>query len=263
MQSAEHTQTTDFRAIGGVLRLVLAVVLLIGMSYGADWLLRAENYPVRHLYFEGPFKRVAHAELEAAVLDAVRGNFFLIDLDNVQRRLETVPWVHTVSVRRRFPQDIEVQFTEQMLVARWGADAWVNTSGDVVRLPDADLPIDAPRFNGPEGTAAIVLSAYQTFRDALVGADLEIASLQLTQRRSWYVDLRTLSSGRPAMALVLDDDQPRARLERFARVYEATLASQADAIQQIDLRYTNGFAVEWRSGRAPARVAAVAPRNEG
>lgn len=255
---------TDFRAIGGALRLILALVLLLGASYGADWLLRAENFPVRNLYFEGPFKRVTHGDLERAVLDSVQGNFFLVDLNVVRARLETVPWVHRVSVRRRFPQHIHIEFGEQQLVARWGADAFVNTSGEVVRLAGEGLPTELPRLEGPEGTAAQVYAAYEEFRAALSGSETYMTSLRLTPRRSWEIELAAGPGTAPLM-LVLHHDRPRTRLERFARVYGGTLARQAGAIKQVDLRYTNGFAVEWRNGHgAGARVAgAEMPGNEG
>lgn len=254
----------DHLAIAVVLRLVVAAVMLVGFSYGADWMLRTENFPVHQVYFEGPFKHVTHPQLEGAILDRVRGNFFLVDLDGVRQRLEALPWVHRVSVRRSFPQDLHVQFTEQRLAARWGESAWVNTSGDVVRVSGSELPADLPRLVGPEGTAAQVLAAYQDFGATLAAHGLRLTGLTLTPRRSWRLDIEGAGAAVP-LALVLDQEQTQQRLERFARVYAATLAQQAVGIKQVDLRYTNGFAVEWRNGReGGAKIAgAVAPRNEG
>lgn len=250
------------RPIWMVLRIVGALALLIVLSYSIDWLLRAENVPVGSVYFEGPFKRVSHKQLESVVLENVRGNFFLVDLATMRQRLESVPWVHRVSVRRQFPNDIAIQFTEQQLVAHWNADAWVNTSGEVARVTGADLPTGLPQLAGPEGTAAHVLAAHQQFSMVLQPLGLRIAGLSLTPRRSWQLEVA--GAEKTPLMLVLDHDQPRARLERFARTYGATLTAQAAAIKRVDLRYTNGFAVEWRDRRSGAQVAgAVAPRNEG
>ncbi len=147
---------TERKSFWAVLRLIVALTMLVGISYSADWMLRTENFPVRNIRFEGPFERVTHAELEGVVLDLVRGNFFLVDLDAVRQRVEALPWVHRAEVRRRFPQDIAVQFTEERLAARWPGGAWVNTSGEVVRVTGADLPSDLPRLAGPDGTSAQV-----------------------------------------------------------------------------------------------------------
>jgi cell division protein FtsQ len=36
-------------------------------------------------------------------------------------------------------------------------------------------------------------------------------------------------------------------MQRFARLYKATFANRIEQIKQIDMRYTNGFAVKWRA----------------
>lgn len=260
MRRAEATARRPDRGplMTGLL-LLLGLALLVGISHGIDWALRAQNFPVASVRFEGPFRHVTHRELEAAVLPLARGNFFLVDLDAVKRRVEEIPWVHRVSVRRAFPQDLHVQFAEQRVVARWGEDAWLNASGEVVRVRDVD-PSALPRLEGPDGTAVQVLAAYGDFRRALDGMGLSVAGASLTARRSWRLDLE--GPGDLHLTLVLDHEQPLKRLARFARFYDTTLAPQADAIRLVDLRYTNGFAVEWR--REGMRLAgATASRNEG
>src|ERR1051325_11134936 len=137
--------------VWAAVRLIIALGSLVAISYAVDWMLRAENFPVRNVRFEGPFEHVTHAELDGAVLGLVRGNFFLVDLDAVRERIEALPWVYRTEVRRRFPQDISIQFTEERLAARWSEDAWLNNSGGVVRVTGADLPADLPRLSGPDG----------------------------------------------------------------------------------------------------------------
>jgi cell division protein FtsQ len=178
--------------------------------------------------------------------------------------LEAVPWVHRVSVRRRFPQDIEIEFTEQALGARWTEGAWVNTSGEVVRVPGPGLPMELPRLEGPEGTAAQVWSAFGEFRQALVGTALIVTSVRLTPRRHWELELKKTTGTPATVILVLDQEQPHTRLERFVRAYGETFATRAASIKKIDLRYTNGFAVEWRNTRVGnADVPGASIPNEG
>lgn len=244
-------------------RLTLALLFLAVFSYGADWMLRAQNFPVRNVRFEGPFERVTPRELEAAVLDRVRGNFFLVDLEAVRTRVEALPWVREASVSRRLPRDLSVKFSEQRLVARWGEDAWVNAGGEVVRLDGAATPEGLPRLSGPEGSAAQVWSAYAGFHAALAPAGLRLTGVALAPRHSWRLEARTTEGER--LTLVLDDTAPRRRLARFARVYPAALAARAAGVERVDLRYTNGFAVEWRGrGDGTARIAGAAgSRDEG
>lgn len=244
-------------------RAALALFLLAGAAFAADWVLRAENFPVRQVRFEGPFAHVEPAELEAAVLPLVRGNFFLVDLAAVRERVESLPWVRRASVSRRLPQDIAIEFSEQRLVARWGEDAWLNQEGEIVHLP-VDPGLDGlPRLTGPDGAAAQVYAAYASFRALLAPLGLELAGVELAPRRSWQLALTSAAGAR--LTLVLDDAEPRARLARFARAFPGVLAARVASVRRIDLRYTNGFAVEWggRGGATPRLAGAAGPRGEG
>ena len=255
------------------IRLVLGVVMLVGGALAVDWLLRVENYPVTSVRFEGPFRQVQREQLEAAVMGLVRGNFFLVDLDTVKRRVEDIPWVHRASVRRTLPSEIAVSFSEQKLVARWGARDWVNASGEVVQVPAAELPDGAPTLAGPDGTSAQVLNAYRAFSAALNANTLRVRALTLTPRGSWRIEMETGADVAKRMFIVmLDHEQPGRRLERFGRIYARTLETAVADVRAVDLRYTNGFSVEWRSreaaaralGAPPARVtASLAGENEG
>ncbi len=236
-----------------VLLFSLLFVLLV-LAFGIDWLLRTDNFPVRHVRFEGEFKHVTQQQLQDAVMNVVHGNFFLLDLDRIKARVESLPWVYKASVRRQWPQDVYVRFTEQQLTARWDDGAFLNQAGDVVHVGGKDLPTGLPQLEGPDGTGLQVLNHYKSFGQILAAAGLQLERVTLTTRRSWRL---VLTDG---MVIVIDREQPGYKLARFARVYAKTLVAFGSDIKQVDLRYTNGFAVEQGSGRsagsraAPGRV---------
>ncbi len=241
--SREAAEGMDlFRAAALALSLLL---LLVTFVFGVDWFLRSDNFPVHQVRFEGGFKHVKQQQLEAAVIDVVRANFFLLNLDAVKTRVESVPWVYRAAVRRQWPQDIYVSFTEQQLAARWGDAAWLNLAGDVVHVGNDGVEGHFPRLEGPEGTGLQMLTQYKSLSRILTTVGLSLDRLTLTPRRTWRL---VLSNG---MVVILDRDQFEHKLERFVRVYKPSLAYMAENIKQVDLRYTNGFAVEWADGRAP------------
>jgi len=217
--------------------------VLLALAFGTDRLLRTDNFPVRNVRFEGEFKHVTQQELQSAVMNVVHGNFFLLNLDAVKARVESLPWVYKASVRRQWPQDVYVRFTEQQLAAYWGEGAFLNQAGDVVRVKTDDLPAEFPRLEGPEGTGTQVLEHYKSLGRILAAAGLKLERISLTPRRTWRLGL---SNG---MAIVLDQKQPERKLERFARVYVQSFALLASDIQRVELRYTNGFSVEQAGGR--------------
>jgi len=229
---------------------VLLFSLLLGMlvlALSTDHMLRTDHFPVRNVLFEGEFKHVSQAELQAVVLPVVRGNFFLLNLEEVKTRVESVPWVYRASVRRQWLQDIHVQFTEQQLVARWDNNAYLNQAGDVVRVTLKDASPSMPQLSGPEGSGSRVLEHYKKLGQILAVVGLKLEHLQLTERRVWRLTVSRNLAGNPQlgdkMEIVLNRDDPGEKLERFARVYAQALRAQNVGIVQVDLRYANGFAV--------------------
>lgn len=237
----------------GVLALVTLLLLLV------DYVLRPETFPVRNMSFEGEFQQVDQQALADAVMDTVRGNFFLLHLDAVRERARRVPWVHEVSVRRRWPDGVHIRFTEQQLAARWGKSGWVNVQGEYVDLRGQEGPLDLPQFFGPEGMQARLLEHYQKLNEILAPAQLQISALTLTDRHSWNI---VLDNG---LLLTLGREAPEPKVERFARVYPRALAAQGARAKRVDLRYTNGFSVEWthRSGAPRAGEIMATGLNEG
>jgi len=233
------------------------VVLLAGLLAGIaflttiDRLLAPDALTVRQVRFEGEFRRVAEAELGAAVRSIVNRNFLLLDLDAIKQRIEKLPWVYRASVRRAWPRDLHVEFIEQQIVARWGDREWVNHAGEAVTLPaGTELPKDMPRLHGPDGTSAAVLNHYQQLAPIFAAQGLLLERLMLTPRRSWQIavqDVRTHSR----FTLVLDRFDAVQKAERFARSYAQMLASRVAEIRQVDLRYANGFAVQWQKMTQP------------
>jgi cell division protein FtsQ len=279
--------------------LFALLFVLLTLAFGADWLLRTDNFTVRHVRFEGEFKHVTQQELQAAVMNVVHGNFFLLNLDAVKARVESLPWVYKASVWRQWPQDVYVRFTEQQLAAYWSGGAILNQAGDVVRVKADDLPAEFPRLEGPEGTGAQVLEHYKSLGRILAAAGLKLERITLTPRRTWRLvvtngdvhgrtsvgrsqlpasrDISTSlygTGGRmpgATITIVLDREQPERKLERFARVYAQSLALLASDIRQVDLRYANGFSVEQVGGQtaghhdAPGRtsIGRAAVANKG
>jgi cell division protein FtsQ len=228
---------------------VLAFATLVLL--GTDTVLRPESFPVRSLSFEGEFRQVDQEMLAAAVMDSVRGNFFLLDLDAIRARARNVPWVHAVTVRRRWPDGVHIRFSEQQLVARWGKSGWVNVQGEYVNLQGHEGPAGLPLLSGPEGLQARVLGHYRKLNAILAPVQLQVAMLTLTDRHSWNIVLHN------GLVLTLGREEPESKVERFARVYPRSLAAWAAGVKRVDLRYTNGFSVEWADRTGAPRTSEI------
>jgi len=237
----------------GVLALATLVLLAV------DTLLRPESFAVRSLSFEGEFQHVDQKTLTAAVMDSVRGNFYLLNLEAIRERARTVPWIHEVTVRRRWPDGVLIRFSEQQLVARWGKSGWVNAQGEYVDLQGRKGPDGLPLLIGPEGLQARVLEHYRKLNEILASAQLHVAALTLTDRHSWKIELHN------GLVLTLGREEPEPKVERFARIYPRALSAQVGRVKRVDLRYTNGFSVEWvnRAGAPRSSDIMATGLNEG
>ncbi len=203
---------------------------------GAWMLLRSELFPVREVVVVSSVQRTAKAEIQAAVRDRIGGNFFAVSLAEVRAALEKLPWVRGASVRRVWPDRLEVSLEEHVALARWGDDALINTHGErFFGKADRALPL----FVGPAGSEGEVARRYARFAQiaAPLGASLE--RVVLTPRFAWQL---RLDSGLNIM-LGRDAEAAEARLRRFVGVYDSTLKTMNRRHEYVDLRYPNGFAL--------------------
>jgi len=233
----------------GIIRRIVGWLLLFLMLAGlllfVDWLFRSKTFPVHEIIFEGEFKNVSRTVLEKAIVGNVSGNYLMTDLNEIKHQVEMVPWVYQVSVRRKWPSGIYISFVEQEIVARWGESDWLNHYGQRVVLdvkPGATESM--PYLHGPEGTSATVYETYQQFSRMVKAAGLEINRLVYSDRRNW--ELR-FDNG---ISVILAKTDPDYFLARFVGIYPHVLAQHATLIKQVDLRYTNGFAVAWINAQA-------------
>ncbi len=218
----------------------LAALAIVALAWGAlSWLVRQPVFDVREVVVVTPLTRADAAQLEAVIRGELRGTFFTMNLDRAKATIGRVAWVRSVSLRRQWPRRLEVDIDEHVPLARWNDGMLVDVGGDVFA---ADFAGELPRFEGPEGRAAEVAARFREWRGTLAPLGLSPAEVKLSARGSWRV--RAVGGAAP-LDIELGRDDPSARLARFAAVFARTLGvlgRNGTAVEQVDLRYRNGFA---------------------
>jgi cell division protein FtsQ len=242
----------QLNAIATGLALIAAVLLLWG---ALAWVARQPSFAFREVAVRDPLERVSAAHLEAVVRDELEGTFFTMDLDRARASLVRVPWVRSVALRRQWPRRLEIIVDEHVPFARWSGAGLVNTHGEVFV---ADYDGELPQFDGPEGRAAEVMARFREWRDALAPLALKLEGIRLSPRGAWHLAARNAAG---ALAIELGREDPSARLAHFVAAYQRTIGALARAgthVEQVDLRYRNGFAarVPGFRERAPGKRAA-------
>jgi len=166
----------------------------------------------------------------------------------VRERLEAVPWVRSVEVRREWPNRLEARVEEHVALARWGEKDLVNTFGEVFAAPSSAR---LPALAGPPGTSREVASRYAGFRDRLAPLGLDLTHVTLSGRYAWQLKMDTPASRGLTVELGREQlkDPLDARLARFVEAWPKTLGRLDRRLDYVDLRYPNGFAL-----RAPDLV---------
>ena len=234
------------------MRPVLAIVLrgaaaaavagigLAGAWMARDWL--AER-PLAGVVFTGETARVPAEGLDRLAARLAGRPAGEVALAEVREAVKRLPWVRDCTVRRRFPDTLEVAIEAHAPLARWDDTRLVSDRGEVFTAVFAG---DLPRFEGPEAGAADMARAWPSLRDAAAPLGSPVKALRLDARRAWKV---TLGSG---LTIELGRGEAAARLSRFAAAWPAISAGVAPT--HADLRYPNGFAL-----RVPAAPAPKAP----
>ena len=210
----------------------LSVVLML---YGLLFVLvHLPIFPIREVKVTGAIEHVNRKQVQLIVAQHLKGNFFTLDLVKTRDAFEKLPWARSVSVRRRWPDALNVEIEEHKALARWGDIALVNTHGELFHAAlDASLPL----FYGPGDGVKEVTKQYADFSKILNKADIKIAQVTLSPRRAWEIKTDknlVISLGRLEMTT---------RLNKFAVVYASVLSHLNADIKYADLRYPNGFAV--------------------
>jgi cell division protein FtsQ len=233
-------------AAGALVALVLVAALCTGLLV----LARSQMFPLRDLSVSGTLAHTSRDDIQRA-LGGFGGNFFAADLGALRSKLEALPWVRRVELRRVWPDQLEARLEEHVALARWGDAGLVNTFGEPYRGQlAADVAAQLPLFLGPPRTEREIARRYRRFADLLHPLEESPERVVLTQRHAWQ--LRT--SGGLQLELGRDGAEPvEARLARFVAGHGATLGrlnKRADSgLRHVDLRYPNGFVLrvpEWR-----------------
>jgi len=209
-----------------------------------------ESAPVTSIVVSGEMPYSQRSDIISAIEQIDMGNFFQVDVNEVQNNVLTLPWVYSVAVRKQWPNELKIYVVDQTPVALWNEDFLINQLGHVFQADISRVKHYLPNFYGPEGSELLALENYRDLNELLDFKSLAIDELVLSERFSW---LLTLNDG---VTLNLGREERVERIQRFMDVYprikaqlKAKIITEKDknqAVDYIDLRYDTGLAVGWK-----------------
>lgn len=237
----------------------LLLLIAFGLAIYAGWkiLISAPVFNFKHIIVTGQVEHVTRSQVAAAVKTSISSNFFGQKLENIQNSFQKLPWIHSVSVRRVWPDTIYVDVVEHVVYARWGESGLMNQYGELFDgATDADLPV----LYGPPGSEREVKKRFEEFNKALTRVNVRIRQLELSPRYAWTLTLTTgekVRLGREERPGVVQN-----RLAHFAAVYPRLATRYGRKLDTVDMRYPNGFTVKVKSAANESARTVTTTRNE-
>lgn len=223
---------------------MLFSILLVSVYFATQHLLPVLNQPIEQVDVKGNLNYVSQREVQKRLEPYLVDKFLEVDLVAINEELKNMPWVEHAEVRRVWPNRIEILIKEQLPVARWGQEFLLNTEGQTFAAPDIEAYQHLPQLFGPLRATKTVMNQYHNLSQMLRPLGFEIANLEMREQGSWVITTKQ------ELKILLGRDHLVEKMRRFSIVFEKALKQDVAKIKQIDLRYSNGVAVQWHEEQA-------------
>ncbi len=231
---------------------VLVALAVVGQTVWS-FMKRSPVFALRHIEITSPLTRTNAVAVRSVAAPKVAGNFFTIDMAQARAAFEAVPWVRRASVRRVWPNGLQVSIEEHRATAVWDGgendDRLVNEYGELFDANLADVEDDnLPTLAGPDGSSRQVLALHQRLLPLVAQLDTSIEALRQSRRGSWSLELASGASmelGRGSDAG--DPAEVVERTARFVRTFaEVSTRLNHPTLQHVDMRHGSGYALRFQ-----------------
>ena len=224
----------------GTIATLLGALGIVIVAYQAS--ARILDRPIQSVEIRGPMQRVSALQIEDAIDDELSQGFFGANLSAMQQKIARLDWIDGANVARRWPGRIVITFGEQVPAAQWGDAGLLNTRGELFVSAANHVPAELPKLSGPPDQSALVARRYLEIRNHLIPLGMDVRELQLDKRGSWRL---TLQNG---VEVRLGRRDVQERTDLFFDVVADIVSSRENAIEFVDMRYSNGFTIGWKPG---------------
>lgn len=214
--------------------LVFAVVAAVPfMLPNEQWL------PIEKINLSGDFRQLDINTI-GNQLEAYQGNSFLsVDIQAIQKNVARQPWVKSVSVRRIWPNQLQVTFQEKVAVARWDKNHLLSNQA-VIFKADSRAFNHLPLINGYSGQTQALLQRFGEMQKSFARHGISISEMREDSKGALSLVMNK------QLRVRLGSEKNDVKIRNFLAVYQQQIKPRANNIKHIDFRYSNGFAIGWR-----------------
>lgn len=218
----------------------LFLIIILLSFYHLNSMDKANRFPIHSVKVYG-IQNVDRQEIEKLIKPLVQHGFFSLDVEGVKDRLLQLPWVSKTVVRRVWPNQLVIAIAEKKPLATWNDTSLLSLSGELFQPAPETIPTGLPRLKGPDGEQIQLMQYYAHVNQILQPLHAKIASLELTPDMVWML---TLNNG---IKMTIGYKEILTRLQHFVKVYPKIIGDRIQQVEYVDLRYSNGLAVRWKT----------------
>lgn len=243
-----NKQVTDLlknlERLGGIksswIFLSMLLMMLVSVSMYSLSFFKTEM-PIQHVFVKGDFYQIDKQELENALAPLVGSSYIDVDIKTIKTSLMNFAWVQSVEVRKIWPASLEVSVVENQAIATWGEHGFVNEFGKVFKPErvNKELLVGIPDLNGLDKQSDLVLATYVQLSELSRRSNLKIVQFSLFGSNYWKLSFDQGSE------VLLAKGRELQSLNTFLEVYQQSLKNSQQQVVRVDMRYNNGFSVEF------------------
>jgi cell division protein FtsQ len=233
--------------IGVIGLLLLGLVGIVGYEAVTKWHIKllpikSVSMPLKYVRTEGVFQYLSKNELQTVLQPLVLTGFFDVDMQAIHVAVASLPWVDTVTVKRIWPDAIDIKVSERKPYARWGKNSLITEQGVIFTPKNTDQFQNMTVLMGPESQEVRTLEIMKGIKTALADQSMELAEFSVNDRWAWKIKSAT------GLEILLGRNEQLKKLQRFLKTLTVLKQEQVEQIAVVDLRYPNGYAVSWKPG---------------
>lgn len=232
-----------FASIWRYSRFTLRILGLFSLFFipymGWQYLSMNNVFPIQKVVVHSDEQYLVGEHKQALLNELLGQNIISYDLDAHRDHLSKHPWIKSVEVRRKLPDEVTLVIEERRPVAIWNDLYLIEADGTIF---EPKLMPSQPMINlqGNVEQKDKLLDGMGIIEKEIGSLGLRVEKIILDYRGAWTIVLEN------DVELYLGAKFFEERLRRFVMHYPSSIRSKIDNIIAIDFRYDHGYALKWK-----------------
>lgn len=222
--------------------ITLTVVLFVAIFFVVS----------NRIYNSQPAKVVVNVKnLDAAQYETLNkvmgkkeaGSFFTAELPELKDSAMQQDWISQVDIERKWGEGIVITALPREAIARFGSEHLIDSQGKVYK-PVSESELLQPgliMLQGDADQSTLIMQQMQQVNQWFAPLEIQVEDLVLTPRMTWAIKFNN------GMRIIVDNEHTSQKLMNLSQLLQNQLADKKENIAAADLRYKNGFVIDWKA----------------